>query len=269
MDPIQSLGSALSHARLDLGFRASASESERTVLARYLYNMAVCEALYPVLQAVEIALRNSLDAVLSAEYPPGSAAPRAGDGLPVAGCWLDATPCLLGSREQEEVRKVKRRLVGERKAITPHRLIAGLSLGFWAGLFTRRYEIGPASSYDLNDGVQTALWPRHLKAVFPWLPRRHATRNHAYRVIRAVAELRNQVFHHRPVWRLPLAALHCHATDAVGWISPPLQQVTRATDRFPDLCRKGVPGYEKDLAAFLAIQAPAPPAADGTGSAHT
>lgn len=167
MDPVSSLWSALSHPRLDLGFRASAAESERTVLARYLYNLALCEALYPVLHTLEIALRNSLDAVLSAEYPPGRAAPHVVDGL------------------------------------------------------------------------------------------------------RAVADLRNQVFHHRPIWREPLGALHAGATDAIGWMRPQLQQVTRAADRFPDVCRKGVAGYEKDLAAFLALQAQhGHRAADGTDRAH-
>jgi hypothetical protein len=255
MDPLIPLWSALSHPRLHLGFRASAGETETTVLARYIYNLALCEAFYPVLHALEIALRNSLDTVLSAHYPAGPASPRAADGLPAAGCWLDATPCLLGSREQEEVRKVKRRLLGERKSVTPHRLIAGLSLGFWAGLLTRRYEIGPGSSYAPVAGGQTALWPRHLRAVFPGLPRRHATRDHVYHVIRGVADLRNQVFHHRPIWRLPLAELHASATEAIGWMSPELRQVTHAGDRFPDLCRKGVAGYEKDLAAYLALAA--------------
>jgi hypothetical protein len=255
MDPLTSLCTGISHARLHLGFRASASEPDQTVLARYLYNLALCESLYPVLHVLEVALRNSVDAALSAAFPPGPASPRGADGLPVTGSWLDASPCVLGSREQEEIRKVKRRLLGERKAATAHRLIAGVSMGFWAGLFTRHYEIGPASSYVPSAGRPAALWPRHLKSVFPAIPRRVATRAHVHQVIRGAADLRNQVFHHRPIWRLPLPALHAAATEAIGWINPQLRELTVAADRFPDVHRAGVGAYERDLAAHTALMA--------------
>ena len=38
------------------------------VAARYLWNIALCEALYPVLQAQEIALRNTLHNEISKLY---------------------------------------------------------------------------------------------------------------------------------------------------------------------------------------------------------
>ena len=99
---------------------------------------------------------------------------------------------------------------------------------------------------------RTALWPRHLRSVFPHLPRRLATREHAYSSLRRLAELRNQVFHHRPVWRLPLNALHVLATDAIGWVSPDLRDVTGALDRFPQVIAAGMPFYEEHVAAFIA-----------------
>jgi hypothetical protein len=151
-----------------------------------------------------------------------------------------------------EVQRVKKKLRAEGKALTPHRLIAGLSLGFWANLFTRAYEIAPDSSYVPGSARKTALWPRHLRAVLPHLSRRLATRDHAYRTFRTVAVLRNQAFHHRPIWRLPLNALHVSATEALGWISPDLQRLTTTLDRFPQVMTLGIRPYEDRVAEFLA-----------------
>ena len=67
-DPIQesylaAVATALSPVRLRLGFRISPREPDSLVLARYLWNVALREALYPVLHILEITLRNRLDAL--------------------------------------------------------------------------------------------------------------------------------------------------------------------------------------------------------------
>ena len=130
MDPLAEIRSALSDSRLRLAFRANATEADELTFARALYNAALCEALYPTLHHLEIALRNNLDRVIAANYPASAAGAIGMDGLSLAGCWLDAAPGLVGRWEQGEVQRVKRKLLREGKSITPHRLIAGLSLGF-------------------------------------------------------------------------------------------------------------------------------------------
>lgn len=187
-DPLAEIKDAISSHRLRLAFRATAGEPDSTALARCLFNVALCEALYPVLHHLEVALRNSLDGVITAHYPASTAGVPGPDGLPLTGSWLDATPGLLGPWESMEIQRVKKKLCAEGKALTPHRLIAGLSLGFWANLFTRAYEIAPDSSYVPGSARKTALWPRHLRAVLPHLPRRLVTRNHAYKTFKIVAD---------------------------------------------------------------------------------
>jgi hypothetical protein len=113
-------------------------------------------------------------------------------------------------------------------------LIADLSLGFWTGLFTRKYETA-------------GIWPVHLKAVFPFLPRPIATRYHAYTVLSKVADLRNQVFHHRPIWRLPLNTLHVLATDVIGWVNRDFRDVVASMDRFPTVYGRGLPAHIADM----------------------
>jgi hypothetical protein len=196
-----------------------------------------------------------LDEVVGAHYPSGTPGRIGIDGLPEAGCWLDASSGVLARWEAAEVARVKRSLVAARKAITPHRLVAGLSLGFWTGLFTRAYEIRPQSSYAASAPTATALWPRHLRAVFPHLPRRFTTRAHVYGSLRSIAELRNQVFHHRPIWRLPLDDLHALALDAIGWISPDLRDLTASVDRFPAVHSPGLAPHARHLRAFTETRA--------------
>lgn len=251
---------ALSPARLQLGFRLSAGETDVVVIARYIRNLALCEALYPVLHMLEIALRNRMDGVFGAAYPAST--PKRGQlaygELPCAGSWLDANPCVLAPRDQEEVRRVKSRIIdGEKKHLTADRLIAGLSMGFWTGLLTRKYEISPRSSFNLGDGKPTALWPRHLKPVFPYLTRRFATRDHVYRVLSELTTLRNQVFHHRPIWNLKLNALHVSATEAIGWMSPELQNTVLHFDRFPGVYNQGESEFKNKLQQILEEQAEA------------
>ncbi len=66
MNPVffQSVEDILASERLD-AYRQDGVPSA-TTLARYLWNMALCESLYSPLQMAEIALRNSLHHFLSA-----------------------------------------------------------------------------------------------------------------------------------------------------------------------------------------------------------
>jgi hypothetical protein len=229
---------ALSVHRLRLGFRDPAGKDPRNVLvARHLRNMALSEALYPVLHTLELALRNSIDATFQAEFPDAT----------LGHSWLSSESVILTRRDREEVALVESRLRADHKDVTRHRLVAGLNLGFWTNLLTRKYEISDSSSYEPKPGVQTALWPRHLRTVFPNLQKRFLTRDHVYTILSPIARLRNAVFHQRPIWNEKLNALHVTATEAIGWISPELKQVTVRLDRFPSVYSRKEESFRRVL----------------------
>lgn len=46
-----------------------------------------------------------------------------------------------------------------------------------------------------------------------------------------IAKLRNDVFHHRPIWKLSLNGLHVSATEILGWINPELKSLVVCCDR--------------------------------------
>jgi hypothetical protein len=228
---------ALSTHRLRLGFQHRAGDTPELLLGRHLRNLALSEALYPVLQTLELTLRNSIDRTLQAAFPASASGHD----------WLSSTSVVHTSRDRDEVHRVELHLRQAHKEVTRHRIVAGLSLGFWTGLFTRKYEISDSSSYTPTRGVQTALWPRHLRSTFPHVPKRFLTPRHVYGMLAPLAQLRNAIFHHRPIWNEKLNSLHVSATEVIGWISPEVQRLTLRVDRFPAVHQRGEDAYRRLL----------------------
>jgi hypothetical protein len=109
----QSLLRPFSNERLR-AFAKTADDKERIILTRYLWNVALCEAYYPILHVLEIALRNAVFQAFSAEYP--------GTGAfdPVSGTldsWLDGSGAklLMRARHIEQVSNAKANLLNRPK----------------------------------------------------------------------------------------------------------------------------------------------------------
>lgn len=180
-----------------------ASDDDAGMIARYLWNIALGEALYPSLQCLEIALRNSIHNTISAAF-----------GTPN---WFDTQ--LLKPTQLEQVMQAKRALTAQSKPLEPGRIIAELSFGFWTSLLNAPYE--------------APIWQKYLRPVFPHAPRKVRTRSTLARKLNGVRQLRNRIFHHEPIWHwLDLEQKHADIVATVGWISPELQTVLRKVDRF-------------------------------------
>ncbi|MCK6412572.1 MAG: hypothetical protein L6Q55_09150 [Azonexus sp.] len=199
-------------------YAASPEEIETTpklVLSRYLLNMALCESLYPALQTCEIALRNAIHTYLTTTL-------RRED-------WFDAPSFQLTPWAQLEVRKAKDKIAKSGKVVTAGRVVAELQFGFWTSLFEAHYE------------QKTAFLPRGIKAVFPHLPKSLHKRKERKGDLERVRTLRNRVFHHeRIVHWTDLEAQHDLIVQIIGWISPPLQHITAALDRFHAVRKAGL-----------------------------
>ncbi len=219
---------ALSPERLWRYRRPNVTEDEVDVIARYQWNMALCEALYPPLCNLEIALRNSLHFAIAAEF-----------NNPF---WFDANASILKLREQASVQKAIENLPPQRKPpqqrLTPGRVIAELPFGFWAALFYQYYD--------------QKLWPKLLRPVFPYMHPRNRTRDRLFKRIDTLRSLRNRVFHYEPIWGNPgLRGYHEELIETVGWISPDLRETTLMIDRFPSVERLGPRPYREELVQLL------------------
>lgn len=208
----QQLSLALSAERL-AAYRLDSRNQEAEVIARYLWNVALGESLYPSLQCLEVALRNSLHDSLSQAL-----------GGPF---WFDNIPHILRGRELARIEEAKATLRRERKPLEPGRIVAELSFGFWTSLLDLHYE-------------QT-LWPQLLRPAFPSMPRRIRTRRNLSARFNKIRRLRNRIFHHEPIWRwADLPQHHADLLEALGWLSPALRDLVQGMDRFPETHTAGV-----------------------------
>ncbi len=231
-------------------YRTTPTEAEHVVAGRYAWNLALAEALYPALHAVEVALRNRVFDAIASVHPVVA--------YTDVNCWLDARPNVLYPRERARVGAAKHtlRLALRRKYatkalvkahLTPGRLIAELAFGFWTYLFSSAYGAGP--------GRPGRLWPQLLPSVFPSLP--SGTQRAAIeRRLNAVRELRNRVFHHEPIWqRADLDAEYDGILELCSWLSPELANGVRALDRFRAVHSAGVRRYLRRGAFVLGTSA--------------
>lgn len=131
------LREGISHERLE-AYRRDSNEADIELMARYLWNIALCESLYPVLQNLEITLRNSIHQSATTYFKNNF--------------WFD-NPAILNTQQQSSVAEAKDKLRRCGKTISDGRVIAELTFGFWTSLFNLYYE--------------QILWTHLLKLTFP------------------------------------------------------------------------------------------------------
>ena len=215
----KSIKIALSTERLD-AYGADQPEPS-VVLARYLWNMALCESLYSPLQLCEIALRNSIHRQLS--------------GLFGREDWFDDARFTLTPFAANAVQKAKDKIMTARKPLTSGRVISELQFGFWTSLFEYHYE------------RDTSFLPGAIKGVFPRLPKSLHHRRDRKSDLEQIRALRNRVFHHERIihWK-DLDEQHAAILRVIGWISPELHEMAGVMDRFTAIRQQGLePWIEK------------------------
>lgn len=197
-------------------------------LARYLWNVRLCEALYPTLGCVEVGMRNSIHRSFTSEYGP---------------LWFD-TPDLLGELEIKSLEAAKRELSKAHKPLTPEGIVAELNFGFWTALMSRRHMSDDPS----NKGDYLKPWPRLLRSTFPHIPKQELTRSKLSVPLNKVRVLRNRVSHHEPIWhQQDLWGTYRDAKRLGEWLSPAMAAVTDTVDRFPEVYDGGSLVYHKGL----------------------
>lgn len=207
--------------------------TDEDAICNYLWNLRLCESLYPSLQTFEIGLRNALHNALTFRFGQAD--------------WYNSPKQFLAHDEMKSIDIAKDSLVRAGKLIEPGRLVAELRFGFWAALFHRRYE-----------HAASRLWPQLLPRVFPLRPKTHFRRDHFAPRIESIRKLRNRAFHHERITHWNLPRHHAELIETIGWISPALQHAVEAIDRFPAVygdgwqaCRHAMMNYWKPPEYFI------------------
>ena len=186
-------------------------------LSTYLWNLALCESLYPSLHGIEVSLRNSIHDTASSKF---------GNEL-----WFTS---LLVGREKETIEKIGNDFSRRNIEATPGKYISECNFGFWVGLFKSEYE--------------HKLWREMTGDVFPYASRRSRTRSTIRNRLDGIRRLRNRVFHFEPVWRLPdLRQQHFDILETIGWINPTFREMTELVDRFPRVFDDGPVAFQARL----------------------
>lgn len=168
----------VSKDRLD-SYKLLESDSYGLLLARYIFNIKISEAFYPILSALEIALRNNVyNAVCNIKGKD----------------WLINeinSQSILSINERnlliESYNKLSKKHYG--KTITESGLIAELTFGFWVNLCKKSYKnsLWDKQNFfgnvfpDFDNYFTSPTWDK-TKVIFPEL--------------KNILILRNRIFHH-------------------------------------------------------------------------
>jgi hypothetical protein len=215
------LRAELSEARLAPYLIAEAGDLSRA-LARYYWNVDLCRAFYPVLHALEVALRNGIDRTLAPKFPVRT--------FDLIESWIDRrSRVAVHPGAETQIARAKQSLGAEAHRRKHGDLVAAMSLGFWIGLLQ--------SAYDKPGTQGVWFWPDHNRAVFP------AAAGETMASIRSaftqVRHFRNRVFHHEPIWpKRPndqlLKARYDSILTALRWLSPDQAALTARMHRVRD-----------------------------------
>jgi Abi-like protein len=168
----------------------------------YTLNSQISESFYIPLQALEIALRNRIHTVLSA---------ASGDN------WYENPLYQQGSVQPEQLENAKRDLLEKNKKLTPGRLVAAQTFGYWTAFFGTIYE---------------DQWRKELHKVTQLPEDAHLSRKQFAAPLAPIRELRNRIAHHEPIitWNLPK---HYNSVMRLTeWLSPAAAEWCRGCSRF-------------------------------------
>lgn len=195
-----------SPARLGRYQVAYGGDTARAATA-YSHNMLLAEAMVPLLNVLEIALRNGIHARLTALYGR-------------ADWWETWASVPAFAWQNKEVASAKAKLARRKEAQTPDKVVAELTFGFWSSLF--------------NSQFQAILW-KDLRLVFPRCPKPQRKRHTVSSALNQIRDLRNRVFHHEPLlWLSPvLIDQHELGLQTIGWLDPQLIGWLNSHDRLP------------------------------------
>lgn len=164
----------------------------------YEYNTIIAESLHGLIQPLEIGLRNSIHNVLSSDLRKEE--------------WFGSIG--LQTTEVQSVEEAREALRKWKIPITPGRIVAELTFGFWVRLLSRKYE--------------KSLWVPHLHKSFPEVKK--PDRVIIFDRFDGIRNLRNRVAHHEPLLMRNLDNDYADIIEALEWICPATAAWIRSTN---------------------------------------
>jgi hypothetical protein len=171
----------------------------------YTLNTKLSESLYIPLQALEVALRNRIHAVMTEAKHEG---------------WFHDSGALLGEWQPAQLAKAIEDLAQQKKTPTSGRIVAALTFSFWTAMLGKDYE---------------DLWQTTLHHIASQPTGKGLRRKDFSRPLAMIRTLRNRVAHHEPIIMWDLPKYHEKIVELTGWLSPPAAHWCKCHCRFPQL----------------------------------
>jgi len=188
----------LSNERISTYESQCGNDPDKAILL-YQENTALSEALYAVLQGLEVALRNSMHSCLCTYFNRDD--------------WYEVIQ--LNVPEQQRLAEVRGKIKAQRKQISSGRVVSELTFGFWVALLMNCYA--------------APLWIPCLHRAFPGKALGH---KRAHQTFDRIRFLRNRVAQHECILNRDLEADYIEILEALRWICPITAQWIRDSTRF-------------------------------------
>lgn len=266
---LQKIEENISPARLSSYAIIAGSRKRDSLIGAYNWNKHVSSALYPIIQCLEVSLRNSLHNAASNHFKMSDwfnlIARRGGDVK--FSVQLSENPELDArfyrknisssprrkrnhwrSNHENMIENAKSKLQRERKPLTADAIVAELMFGFWVGMFE--------AAYWKNSSNMALLWPHLESYVFPNLSAANRKSKFLHPKLKELKYLRNRMSHHEPVWK------HHTVTDgasAIQYLNNMVDEALKiiqgiSIDRFKLLQRTGKILYFRSTCSTSSLQ---------------
>jgi hypothetical protein len=161
----------ISSERLQPYLRHHNNNFEKAI-EHYKANIEISEAFYPLISILEVGLRNNIDYQLRRRFKNRN--------------WFDDSNFIkiVSSYQIDSISEARKNILREKKSITPGKIVAELSFGFWTSLFDTRFEM--------------TLW-KYLRLAFSNCPKPIRKRKTMSSKFNGIRKLRNRIFHHEPI----------------------------------------------------------------------
>jgi hypothetical protein len=190
----------------------------------YERNTELSEALYGVLQALEVTLRNAIHLLMSKKLGRDD--------------WYESFA--FGKSERAEVEDAKRKITERPAPLTPGRVVAELGFGFWVRLFSYTYD--------------KTLWVPYLRTILPL--RFDGTRTYIHGRLVDLKTLRNRIAHHERITcgKRDTQKDYLEILETVSWLSRPMRLWVESTNCLPERLARRIPKRSKaDTAISTAL----------------
>ena len=206
--PLQSIINSLSQRRLSTYKNDNLCDtSDPQSLGLYLWNKQLSGLFFPVLQILEVSLRNAIHTAyikaklkeIAIHTPELSQQNKLKEEQQL---WFTKIYTRKNNPTgYHQVSTATDNIKKENKSLSADNYIAKLTFGFWVNMTNKNHR----QSNDENQPPIITLWPKLTTEVFPNAKDKtgkHLSINHISDELHSINKLRNRIAHHEPIWKI-------------------------------------------------------------------